>query len=173
MQILCGAGFDETAIDFSALVSALTHKNAVVRRNAREQLVAVGRPIVDAVRQLLHDKRPHVRWEAVKTLASIADPRTAGALVQVLEEEDEFDIRWVAGEGLAAMGREGLRPLLATLAARPGSATLQEGARHVCHHLSHRRAFRLIVPLLIALRSAEPTLAMPILARRALAELGR
>ncbi|MCE5267269.1 MAG: HEAT repeat domain-containing protein [Planctomycetaceae bacterium] len=170
MQILCGAGL-ESSIDFSPLVEAITHKDPAVRQWAREQFIAVGRPAVDVLRDLLHDHRPHVRWEAAKSLAAIADPRTANALVEVLAEDDEFDVRWLAGEGLIALGYEGLWPLLTALAAHPGSPNLQEGARHVCHHLSKRRAFRFLAPVLQALRLSEPALSIPAVARAALANL--
>jgi HEAT repeat protein len=159
------------AADIPALIAALIQKDAAVRRRAREDLIAVGRPAIDVLLELLHDRRAHVRWEAAKALSGIGDPRAAPALVQVLEEDDEFDVRWVAGEGLIAMGHSGLRPLLAALAARPGSPTLQEGAHHVCHELAKRRAFRLVGPVLAALRGSEPALALPAAARAALAEL--
>ncbi len=65
------------AADIPALVAALVHKNAAVRRRAREDLIAVGRPAVDVLFELLHDRRPHVRWEAAKVLLGIGDPRAA------------------------------------------------------------------------------------------------
>ncbi|MEN6451459.1 MAG: HEAT repeat domain-containing protein, partial [Thermoguttaceae bacterium] len=149
MQILCGAGLDN-AVDISPLVETLRSKDAVARRRAREQLVMAGRVAVRPLLELLHDHKPHVRWEAAKALASIGDPKTASALAEVVEEDDEFDVRWVAGEGLIAMGPEGLRALLGALARRPSSATLQEGAHHVCHHLSKRRMFAQIVAPVLA-----------------------
>jgi hypothetical protein len=60
------------------------------------------------------------RWEAAKALSEIADPLAATALVNALEDDDA-DIRWVASEGLTALGRDGLEPLLAALLERAGS----------------------------------------------------
>ncbi len=65
------------AADVPALVAALMQKNAAVRRQAREDLIAVGRPAVNVLLELLHDRRAHVRWEAAKALSGIGDPRAA------------------------------------------------------------------------------------------------
>jgi HEAT repeat protein len=154
-----------------ALLAAIAHRDAVVRRRARNSLIAVGRPAVEALVELLGDRRTHVRWEAAKALGAIGDPRAAPALVTALEADEDFDVRWVTGQALTALGREGLRAVLAALAARPHSTTLQEGAYHVCHRLSQRQAFRIVLPVLAALRSLEPELLIPATVRRALEQL--
>ena len=157
--------------DIPALIAALANKNAEVRRHARNGLIARGRPAVDVLINLLGDRRSHVRWEAAKATGAIGDPKAAEALVAALDDDDDFDVRWLAGQALAALGREGLRPLLLALADRPHSPTLQEGAYHVCHRLSQRQAYRLVKPVLAALRALEPELVIPAAVRAALNEL--
>ena len=161
----------QVSADVSSLVAALANKSAVVRRHARNGLIAIGRPAVAFLVELLGDRRPHVRWEAAKSLGAIGDPKAAPALIEVLEEDDDFNVRWLAGQALTALGWEGLRPLLLALADRPHSLTLQEGAYHVCHRLSQRQAYRLVKPVLAALRSLEPEAVIPSAVRTALQEL--
>ena len=49
-----------------------------------------------------------MRWEAAKALGKIGDPKAALALVGALEDP-RSGIRWLAAEGLMAIGREALR----------------------------------------------------------------
>jgi HEAT repeat protein len=157
--------------DVSALIAALAAEDAVVRRRARNGLIVLGNRAVDPLIELLADRRAHVRWEAAKALGGIGAPKAAPALVRILEEDEDFDVRWLASQALAGLGREGLRPLLVALAARPYSIALQEGAYHICHRLSRRQAFQLVKPVLAALRTSEPALAIPAAVRVALDEL--
>ena len=54
---------------------------------------------------ILPHRKPHVRWEAAKALCGIADPLAAAALVNAFDDRDG-DVRWLAAEGVAALGRE-------------------------------------------------------------------
>jgi HEAT repeat protein len=153
------------------LVSALASPDPMVRTKARRALVAAGKPTVPSLIQTLSHRRPHVRWEAAKALCGIADPIAAFALVNVLDDRDA-DVRWLAAEGLAALGREGLQPLLAALLERAQSRWFCEGAHHVCHTLVKRKKLGPILrPLLVALRASEPEVAVPPAAYAALARL--
>jgi HEAT repeat protein len=154
-----------------ALIADLTHGNADIRRHARNGLIALGKPAVGPLTELLADPRAHVRWEAAKALGGIGDPKTASVLVKVLEDDDDFDVRWLVAQALTVLGREGLRAVLSALAARPHSDALQEGCYHICHRLGQIQAFRFAKPVLAALRSLEPELAIPSAARTALEEL--
>jgi HEAT repeat protein len=75
---------------------------------------------------MLNDPDHEVRWEAAKALGEIADPWSAPALEETLMDAG-FDIRWLAAEGLIALGRAGLKPLLATLLKKADSVYLREG----------------------------------------------
>ena len=109
-----------------SLVGDLTSRARATREKARESLVALGKPAVPSLIPLLSHRKPHVRWEAAKTLCDIADPIAATALVNALEDEDG-DVRWLAAEGLIALGRDGLQPLLTALLERAQSGWSCEG----------------------------------------------
>ena len=94
-------------------------------------------------------------------LCGIADPIAAFALVNAMDDRDG-DVRWLAAEGVAALGRDGLQPLLAALLQRAQSSSFCEGAHHVCHTLVKRRKLGpTLRPLLAALEQPEPEAAVP------------
>ena len=75
------------------LVAALASDDPVLRERSREALVAAA--TCDVTRELvgeLTDPRQHVRWEAAKALSAIADPISAPALVDALDDDDD-DVR--------------------------------------------------------------------------------
>ena len=76
--------------------------------------MATGKPAVPSLIQLLSHRKTHVRWEAAKALCGIADPIAATALVNALDDTDD-DVRWLAAEGVTALGRDGLQPLLTAM----------------------------------------------------------
>jgi hypothetical protein len=153
------------------LVEDLASRNPAVRERARETLARLGKPAVPSLIPLLSHRKPHVRWEAAKTLCGIADPIAATALVNALDDPDE-DVRWVAGDGVTALGREGLHPLLAALLERARSHWFCESAHHVCYALARRKGFGPILgPVLIALEEAEPAIGVPLAAYTALSSL--
>ncbi len=153
------------------LLAGLASPDPAPRTKARKALVALGKPAVPALVQLLSHRKPHVRWEAAKALGAIADPIAALALVDALDDRDG-DVRWLAAAGLAALGREGLQPLLAAALRRAKSLWFCEGAHHVCHTLARRKKLGPILrPVLAALEHSEPEVALPPAAYTALAKL--
>ena len=162
---------DKRAARIPSLVADLASPRPVVRTKSRKALVAIGKPAVPSLIRLLSHGKPHVRWEAAKALCGIADPLAAAALVNALDDRDA-DVRWLAAEGLAALGRGGLQPLLAALLQRAESGWFCEGAHHVCHTLLKRRRFGPILrPVLAALKESEPGVAAPPAAYTALSRL--
>jgi HEAT repeat protein len=118
--------------------------------------------------EALRDQRQRVRWEAAKALSEMRAPAAAQALVNTLED-DSLGIRWLAADGLIAMKREGLPPLLQTLAERPDSVLLREGTHHVLRTLAgEKNLHSQLAPVLAALEDAEPALKMPLAARDAI-----
>jgi HEAT repeat protein len=103
-------------------------------------------------------------------LSQIADPRAAPALVRALEDK-EFSVRWLAAQGLLAMGRNGLEPLLRELVRQSHSVWLRMGAHYVVRQLSARDLKEVLQPLLAALDGLEPALEVPMAARAALEAL--
>lgn len=162
---------DRTDVRVPTLVCELASRAPAVREKAREALVVIGEPAVPLLIQLLSHQKPHVRWEAAKTLCDIADPIAATALVNALDDLDD-DVRWLAAEGVTALGREGLQPLLAALIQRAQSCSFCEGAHHVCHALVTKKKLGPILrPVLAALEEAEPAVGAPVAAYTALSKL--
>jgi hypothetical protein len=154
-----------------SLVADLATPDAAVRMKARKALVAIGKPAVPSLVRLLSHRKPHARWEAAKALCGIADPLAASALVNSLGDRDR-DVRWLAAEGVAALGRNGLQPLLAAMLERAPSSWFCESAHHVCHILVKRKRLGPILrPLLAALKEPEPEASAPLAAYAALAGL--
>jgi hypothetical protein len=153
------------------LVTDLASPDPAVRTKARKSLVVLGKRTVPSLIPLLSHRKPHVRWEAAKALCGIADPLAASALVNALDDRDG-DVRWLAAEGLAALGRESLQPLLAALIGRAQSGWFCEGAHHVCSTLAKKKRLSPILrPLLAALKQSEPEVAVPPAAYTALSRL--
>jgi HEAT repeat protein len=154
-----------------ALVDDLANRDPAIRRKARETLVYIGKPAVPSLIELLSHPKPHVRWEAAKTLCGIVDPIAATALVNALDDPDE-DVRWVAGEGVVALARDGLIPFLTALLERAGSYSFRESAHHVCYALIRRKGFGPVLrPLLAALERAGSATGVPMAAYTVLSKL--
>jgi len=94
----------------------------------------------------------------------------ASALVTALDDE-MFGVSWIAAEGLAAMGDDGLRALLPALMHHAGSVGLRHGAHHVLRSLSSGQWRSIVQPVLEALEGVGASLAVPLAAHRAMAEL--
>jgi len=162
---------DKRAARIRSLATDLASPDPTVRTKARRALVAIGKLAVPSLIGLLSHRKPHVRWEAAKALCGIADPLTASALVNALEDRDG-DVRWLAAEGVAALGRDALQPLLAALLEGSKPSWLYEGAHRVCHTLVKRKRLGPILrPLLAALKQSEPEVAVPPVAYAALSKL--
>ena len=162
---------DKRAARILSLTVDLASPNPTVRTKARKALVAIGELAVPSLIGLLSHPKPHVRREAVKALGGIADPIAAPALVNALDDRDG-DVRWLAAVGVAALGRDGLQPLLAALLQRAQSCSFCEAAHHVCHVLLKRKRLSPILrPLLAAMKESEPEVAVPPAAYAALSRL--
>jgi len=144
----------------STLIADLKVKDGMKRQRARRRLVAMGKPAIPSLSELLKDHQEQTRWEAAKALGAIADPDASSALTSALEDE-EFDVRWLAAEGLIRMGRDGLPSLFRALAERPNSVWLREGAHHILTTLSKKRMKTLLKPLLSALVNVDPETEVP------------
>jgi HEAT repeat protein len=114
------------------LIDKLNSRDGSTRRQARHELVEIGSAAVDDLVQHIETKEHYFRWEILKTLEQIADPQSAPHLIKVMED-DEFDIRWLAAEGLIRMGSDAIRPLLQALVDKSDSVFMREGAHHVLY----------------------------------------
>lgn len=152
-------------------VASLASDDPVVRQKARDRLVEMGgHEVTRAMVRELVDPRQHVRWEAAKTLTAIADPVAAPGLMHALEDEDS-DVRWVAGEGLIALGKDGLLTVLNGLTKRAMSLSFRKAAHHVLHDLRKQGYAEVVAPVLKALESSQPEVTAPPAAYGALVAL--
>jgi HEAT repeat protein len=161
-----------SSADASALVAALESGVGTVRQDARQSLVAIGKPAVRTLIEALRHPNENVRWGAAKALGEIQDKTSAAALVLALEDES-FGVRWLAAEGLIALGRNALRPLLRALVERAGSTWLREGALHVLNDLATQGLGDDAKPVVAALLGPQPKLQVPLAAEDVVAELPR
>jgi HEAT repeat protein len=146
------------------LIASLASKNDTVRVKARHSLVGMGKAAVPLLAEALKSKNSLTKWEAAKALGEIGDPSTASTLVEALEDED-FDVRWLAAEGLTKMNINALKPLLEALEKHGDSFLLQEGAHHVFHDLAKGALRKFLGPVLAALEELEPGEEVPWAAR--------
>ena len=134
---------------------------------ARLMLIRAGAMAVPALIQGLSNGNPHTRWEAACALTVIKDASAAAALLHALEDENH-DVRWAAMEGLIALGRAGLEPLLQALMQDFDSVWLREGAHHILNVLKKQRQLRQpILWVLQALDGVEPEVTVPWAAKSA------
>ena len=138
-----------------AWARTLATENGLQRQSARETLVAMGREATATLIRLLKDPHPTVRWEAALALKDIEDPSAGDALAQVLMDESG-DVRWVAAEALAAIGREGLRPLLKVLVKNADSFELREAAHVAISLLRNADHRKMLSGVYHALKNGNP-----------------
>jgi HEAT repeat protein len=152
------------------LIEELGSDDGVIREKAREALVSMGKRAVDFLAELIESPGSTVRWEATKALGQIADKSSAPVLVIALYDDD-YEVRWLATEGLIKIGVDSVKPILEALAETPGSLSLREGAHHVLHDLEEKNVREYkneIRQALDALESADPEDEVLVVARRLL-----
>jgi hypothetical protein len=155
-----------------ALIADLTSSDLEKRLNAQHGLVDRGRAAVPALLEALKDNDPDVRNRSAQMLTVIADPVTATALAAMLSD-DEASVRWVAAEGLIALGLVGVRAgLQALVEADTISQQLKDAVRHIL--LKVRDDYdvgRITRPVLAAMHKFEMDELLLVEANRALAAL--
>jgi HEAT repeat protein len=155
----------------NSLIDELTCDDVLKCQRARHRLVSMGKASVTALINALDSSRKQVRWEAAKTLGQIGDPSVIDALLKTLEQDSDFDVRWVAADGLASIGKAVLVPLLEAIITHSDSSWFRSGAHHVAHNLAGRGFYNELRPVLIALEDPEPAVEVPVAAETALSNL--
>lgn len=178
-----------TKLEIDKLITNLSSKNSQVRQNARLTLANIGQPAIIPLWNQLRSSEKWVRWESAKALAEMREPCVAPILVNFLTDKDT-DIRWMAAEGLIALGSVSLEPLFESLTQYSGSLEMAESAHHVLHDLFAGKVHEgeleyeplnplnndiksIIKPVMESIRSTESTILIPELAKVALDELNR
>ncbi|HVP79074.1 MAG TPA: DUF302 domain-containing protein [Thermodesulfobacteriota bacterium] len=148
------------------LIMGLSSEEEAVRIHSRESLVRIGSPAVASLSRVLRHGSHWVRWEAAKALGEIGDPSAAPDLVAALRDE-EFDVRWLASEGLTKLKTAGLQSLLHVLMTEVDSPELREGAHYVVRNLIEGGLKEYLAPVMSALDDVEPALEVPLAAKAA------
>ena len=152
---------DAEYYEIHPLILDLKSKNGLVRERAREKLVAIGAPAVTHLAKLTSQRAAILRWEAVKALGQIADPGSTPVFITALRDKDE-EVRWLAAEGLIAVGAGAIEPLLQELVKKSKSVLLRKGAHHYFSALRDLEESSRFDDLLSALESPEAKLNTPI-----------
>ncbi|MBL1214598.1 MAG: HEAT repeat domain-containing protein [Ignavibacteriae bacterium] len=122
------------------LIKNLSSKNGVERKKSRHLLAKIGTPAIAYLEELISSEDLTTRWEAVKTVGQIKNKEGIPLLLKALNDE-EFDIRWLAAEGLIALGIISLIPLLEELAIKYQSVYFRLGAHHVLSELKKKNIY--------------------------------
>jgi HEAT repeat protein len=109
---------------------SIDESNIVRKMKAREHLVRMGKTVVPLLNKLLSSGNIVLRKEAAKIASLIADRSSIPMLIELLNDK-EFEIRWIAAEGLIKTGRRSISPLLKSIRDGKSSLILNERAHHV------------------------------------------
>jgi HEAT repeat protein len=144
-----------TGTNIKTLMDMLASKDGVIRQNAREALVALGKPAALSLTQALQNSRlDQVRWEAAKALGSISDTRAIPSLVKALEDSSH-DVAWLAADALIPYKKAAWPALLqALIKSEADSVELRKGAHHVLVNQKEEGFNDLLTTLLKALESS-------------------
>jgi len=153
------------------LLAALKEKNGMRRKQARETLVLAGDPAVKPLLELTTSPDKQTRWEAAKALAAMVEPACLDTFVGLLSDS-QSDIRWLAADGLIALGPRSAVPVLKSLLGRD----LSRGHLAMSHRVLARLAednsvlAAVVAPVLDTLRGIDLA-TLPTKAEKALLEL--
>ena len=153
------------------LINDLTCKDVYKCRRARRALVEMGESAVPYLVDVLNNRKGWARWEAAKALGLIPGAVATAALVAALGDKN-FDVRWLAAEGLILRGRESLGPLMQALIEKSDLAWFREGAHHVLFDLSQGGFSELVKPVLEALENVDSAVEVPFKAKALLDTIG-
>ena len=109
-----------------------------VREQARHKLVSLGKGAMPILSEAVLSDNPNLRWQAAKVISLLDDPAVIPDLLEIIEENPHFGVRWAASDGLIHLGREALVPLFQHLMDHPDSVWLRESALHILHSLRDR-----------------------------------
>ncbi|VAX42394.1 hypothetical protein MNBD_PLANCTO02-2138 [hydrothermal vent metagenome] len=151
-------------------VQQLGTEETTQRYAARQSLVDSGEAAVPALINALGEPSDLLRWEAAKLLNEIQHTSAIPALIETLADKNS-GIRWVAGDALIQLGESAVTPLLQAILI--DTSRLRDGAYHVLHHHATRNdQFReTLSPVVEALKSLDASVAVPIVAEKALLKI--
>jgi len=114
----------------SIIKESLDSANSIKKLAARNNLVRMGKTIIPQLHILLESENILLRMEVAKIVELIADRRSIPFLINLLDDI-EFEIRWIAAEGLIKIKRRSILPLLESIRDGKSSIIFNRGAHHV------------------------------------------
>ena len=136
----------------SLIKGSLDTKNSVRKLAARGTMVRMGKTIIPQMHKLLDSENNMLRMEAAKIVELIADWRSIPLLIGLLDDK-EFEIRWIAAEGLIKIGRRSILPLVKSVRDGKSSHFHNEGTHHVLLGLLDKTEKKNLTPLLLCLEN--------------------
>ncbi len=161
--------FVDTAT-IKSLIDDLTNERELRRDRVRRLLSALNTKALPALIKGLKSRNHRLKEESARVLGTINNREAAEALISALED-DIFDVRWLAGEGLISIGDTALEPVFKALTKRSDSTLIREGLHRVLHGMYRESDKALIKPVLLALEDSESRLEVPLAAETALNSL--
>jgi HEAT repeat protein len=146
---------DRILIDFPENVGklikeSLDSKDYRKKINARRTLVKTGKTILPDLYKLLDSENKLLRLEAVKIVELIAERSSIPRLINYLDDK-EFEVRWMAAEGLIRIGRTSILPLLKSVRDGKSSFIHNKGAHHILLSLLNDKEKEKVKPLIHSL----------------------
>lgn len=118
-----------------AHIDDLGSKDGIVRQKARNALIEIGFPAIESLTVAFETKKnTYAHWEAAKAISTIGGPEAVRPLLHALAD-DNFSIRWIATEGLIAVGDIALDPLVKVLVSEEIPPFFYESSHHFIHDL--------------------------------------
>jgi HEAT repeat protein len=116
------------------ILELLDKKNISLKLDARNTLVKMGKTILPQLHMLLSIRNVDLRKEVAKVVELIASNQSIPIMLTLLDDDD-FDIRWIAAEGLIKVGRKSIVPLLEYIRDGKSSYFTEKRAHHVLENL--------------------------------------
>jgi HEAT repeat protein len=134
-KIEIGEELKELPDDLAILIKELLDdKNYPENHNSRILLVNKGKSILPHLSKLLKSENKILRIEVAKIIELIADRRSIKTFIQLLDDP-EFEVRWIAAEGLIKIGRSTIIPLLKLVRDGGGNYYVNRGVHHILTNL--------------------------------------
>jgi hypothetical protein len=153
-----------------AAIRRLDGEDSRERARVRAELEQLGPRATWHLVQAVHPTGQRARHEALKALVHLADPAAMELFVETLGDEDS-ECRWLAAEGLAALGEPGLRRTLELVIELPGTDRLLRSVHHALSAFQRTSFEPLVTPVLHAFQGVARGAELPSTAHAALTAL--
>lgn len=120
--------------------------------NSRIALVEMGKKILPYMYKLLGSENDRLRIEATKIVELIADRGSVKMLIGLLDDS-EFEVRWIASEGLIKIGRISIPPLLRLIRDGKGNYYINHSVHHILINLLYEKEKKELSDFLLSLEN--------------------